>query len=92
MKYLIVYLVIINLITFIMFAIDKYKAKNIKWRIKERTLLLFSLFGGAFGGLIAMYSIRHKTKTPIFMFCVPLSLILHMALIFLGIYKGWIVF
>ena len=56
------YLGLINLITFIMFGLDKSKAKRGVNRISEKTLLGISLIGGAFGGLLGMLVFRHKTK------------------------------
>ena len=57
-----VYLVLLSIITFIAYGVDKNKAKNGKYRTKEKTLLLLSFFGGAFGGYPAMLIFRHKTK------------------------------
>ena len=60
-----IYLIILgvlSLITFILYAVDKAKAENGEWRIPEATLLGFSFFGGAIGGYLAMYTVRHKTK------------------------------
>lgn len=51
-----------SIITFGMYALDKYKAIKHKWRIKEKTLLSLSLFGGAIGGCLAMIIYKHKTK------------------------------
>ena len=59
------YLIIINFITFLVFALDKRKAKKGKWRIRVQTLLGLSFLGGAAGGLVAMYTFRHKTKQKI---------------------------
>ena len=56
------YLVLISLLTFIMYKRDKKKAEKGKWRTREKTLLLLSFFGGAFGGYPAMLIYRHKTK------------------------------
>lgn len=53
---------LISLITFCLYARDKYAAKNGKWRIPEKTLLLFSFFCGAIGGTLAMALFRHKTQ------------------------------
>lgn len=73
--YLIVYILLINIITFILFGIDKYAAiKHIR-RIREITLLGLSLIGGALGGLIAMYLFRHKTTKLLFKYGIPLLLI-----------------
>ena len=56
------YLVLLSIITFIAYGVDKSKAKQGKYRTKEKTLLLLSFFGGAFGGFPAMLIFRHKTK------------------------------
>ena len=56
------YLLLLSLITFIAYGIDKKKAVKKKYRTKEKTLLSLSFFGGAFGGYLAMLIFRHKTK------------------------------
>ncbi|MEG1781690.1 MAG: DUF1294 domain-containing protein [Oscillospiraceae bacterium] len=53
---------ICNLISFFAFGIDKYQAKKHRWRISEKTLFLFSALFGALGGILGMYTFRHKTK------------------------------
>ena len=62
-KYLIPYLIIISIFTFFIYSIDKRssKQKN-KRRISEKTLLILSIIGGAFGGYLAMIIKHHKTK------------------------------
>ncbi|MBE6600135.1 MAG: DUF1294 domain-containing protein [Ruminococcaceae bacterium] len=62
MYYFTIYLVVVNLITFFLYGIDKSKAKHRKWRIKESVLLGFGFFGGAIGALLGMVVFRHKTK------------------------------
>ena len=57
------YLVLLSLITFIAYGVDKSKAKRGAYRTKEKTLLGLSFFGGAFGGYPAMLLFRHKTKS-----------------------------
>ena len=69
------YLLIINLITFVAFAIDKVRAIQGRWRIREILLLVLSLIGGAIGGMIAMYTIRHKTKVVQFYFGLPMMIL-----------------
>ena len=59
---LIGYLVVINLVAFALYYIDKQKARRNKWRIKEAVLLGVGFFGGAIGALTAMKTFRHKTK------------------------------
>ena len=56
------YLVLLSIITFFAYLIDKKKAEKGKWRTKEKTLLFLSFLGGAFGGYSAMLIFRHKTK------------------------------
>ena len=51
-----------GLITFILYGVDKAKAKSGAYRISEKVLLTFSFFGGAIGGIFAMTLFRHKTK------------------------------
>ncbi len=92
MKYLYAYLIFINVLSFLLFAIDKHKAIKKKWRIRESVLLFAGFIGGALGGIIAMYTVRHKTQTLKFVICMPLFLILHIALIGFCIYKGIINF
>lgn len=72
-----------TLITFIMFAADKSKAKRGKWRIPESALLLSSLFLGGVGGLAGMLICRHKTKHWYFCLLVPLFAILSVAAVVL---------
>ena len=81
MKYLYIWLIIINIITFAVFGIDKKKAIDGKFRISELTLFLLSILGGSLGGLAAMYTFHHKTKKWYFKFGIPLILIAQVLLI-----------
>lgn len=74
------YLLAINLYTFIIYGIDKQKAKKGKWRIPESSLLLSAVFGGSIGALAGMSVWRHKTKHLKFKYGVPAILILQIAL------------
>ena len=80
-----VYLILMSLITFILYHSDKKKAKKGKMRIPEKVLLLFSFFGGAFGGYPAMLIFRHKTTGEhwYFTFVNILGIIIHTTLIVL---------
>lgn len=71
---LILYLVIINVITFVIFGVDKYKAIRQEWRIRESTLLGLALIGGSIGGWLAMYIFHHKTKKVKFFMGIPVIL------------------
>ena len=55
-------IVVMGLVTFIDYGIDKGKAKRGAWRISEAALLTLSIFGGSVGGILAMLIFRHKTK------------------------------
>ena len=74
-KNFIIYLIIINLITFFAMWVDKRRAKYGKWRVKENTLLIFALLGGGIGGIAGMYAFRHKTQKMQFVIGFPLILI-----------------
>ncbi|MBR1749810.1 MAG: DUF1294 domain-containing protein [Ruminococcus sp.] len=56
------YMLIVSIVCFIMYGIDKRRAVKDKWRIKEQTLLMTGFMGGALGGIIGMLAFRHKTK------------------------------
>lgn len=75
------YLLLINLCTFFLFWLDKWKAVHEKWRIREAVLLGASALGGAFGGLLAMYLFRHKTKKPKFYMVMPVLCLLEAVLV-----------
>lgn len=71
-----IYLAIINLVAFVAYGIDKWKAKNARWRTPEKTLILLAALGGALGAYAGMKYFRHKTQHKKFTICVPLFLIL----------------
>ena len=75
-KNIIIYLLIINLVSFLSMGIDKWKAKRGAWRIPEQTLISMVLLGGGIGGILGMYAFRHKTKKPRFYVGFPIILIL----------------
>ncbi len=68
---------LVNLIAFILYGVDKYKAKKQLWRIPEATLLLFSVLGGGMGSLLGMTAFRHKTKHTKFLVTVPILFLLY---------------
>ena len=82
-KNLCVYYLIINIVTFILFAIDKIKALVGAWRIREVILLGLCLLGGGVGGILAMDICNHKVKSAHFMFGVPLMICAHLSLMVL---------
>ena len=76
-----IYLVAVNLFAYILYGIDKHKAKKTEWRISERTLIVTALIGGSIGALFAMRVFRHKTKHKIFTLGVPFIMVLQIALL-----------
>lgn len=81
MKYLIIYLIVINAVGFILMLADKFKAKRNHWRIPEKTLLGVAAIGGSIGSLAGMYLVRHKTKHPRFFIGIPVMLVLQAAMV-----------
>lgn len=77
MRYLMYYLIIVNIAAWIMYGLDKWKAKSGAWRIPERTLLLIALAGGSVGALAGMLLFRHKTRKPKFIIGVPVMFAVH---------------
>ena len=80
-------LIVINVITFLIYGIDKWKAKQGSWRISEATLLLLAIIGGCIGALLGMQVWHHKTMHKKFKYGLPLILLSQIALIYLIIPK-----
>ena len=89
-----IYLAVINVVTFFMYGIDKWrstsgrllpigrkKAKNSKWRIRETALLGLAVLGGSIGAWLGMKVWRHKTQHKKFKYGVPAIIIVQLALI-----------
>ncbi len=86
---LIVYLAVINIATFVVYAVDKAAAVKHKWRIKELTLLAMAFIGGSFGALVAMYALHHKTRKARFFVSVPIMFVVQAVLLFFVMRKWW---
>ncbi len=67
----ILYVIVINIVGFLMMGIDKIKARKHRRRISERTLFIVSFIGGSVGVLAGMYTFRHKTRHAKFVVGVP---------------------
>ena len=80
---LLYYLIVINILTFAVYGIDKWKAKQGSWRISEATLLMLAVIGGTIGALLGMQVWRHKTMHLKFKYGLPLILLAQIALIYL---------
>ena len=77
---ILIYLLAVNTVTFIVYGIDKYKAKHDNWRISEATLLLLAVFGGSIGAWFGMKVWHHKTMHKKFKYGVPVIFLLQLAL------------
>ncbi|GAU77363.1 DUF1294 domain-containing protein [Fusibacter sp. 3D3] len=76
-KYVIVALTVINVMSFVMFGLDKFFAVKGKWRIREVTLLSMSVIGGGIGSLIGMVLFKHKLSKRPFRIIIPLTILLY---------------
>ena len=76
-----IYLVAINMATFFVYGIDKWKAKKSKWRIRETALLGLGVLGGSIGAWLGMKVWHHKTQHKKFKYGVPAIIIIQLALI-----------
>ncbi|MFR8234310.1 MAG: DUF1294 domain-containing protein [Clostridia bacterium] len=77
---IIIYLIIINILGFLLMFIDKQKAKKGAWRIPEKTLFIVTTLGGGIGTIAGMYIFRHKTQKLNFVVGLPLITILEVLL------------
>jgi uncharacterized membrane protein YsdA (DUF1294 family) len=80
-KYVILYIILINAFGFAIMALDKFKAQKGYWRIPEKTIFVVTLFGGGVGTILGMYVFRHKTKKLKFTIGLPTILISEIALV-----------
>ena len=74
MKYLYLYLILINAAGLLSMLVDKQKARKGAWRIPERTLMTIAALGGSLGSFLGMQLFRHKTKHPKFYIGIPVLL------------------
>ena len=90
MEETICYLLAINIATFFLYGIDKYKAKKGRWRISEATLLLMAVIGGSIGAWGGMRIWHHKTMHKKFKYGIPVIIIFQVALaVYLLINIDW---
>ena len=79
----IVYLVVINVATFLTYGIDKWKAKKSLWRIREASLLGLAVLGGSIGAWLGMKVWHHKTMHKKFKYGIPLILVVQIVIVLL---------
>ena len=91
-RILLIYLAVVNILTIIVFGVDKMNAKSNRQRVRIVTLLGLAFIGGSVGALIGMYGFHHKTKKAYFTVGVPLILLLQVVVLFyvmnMGIFFG----
>ena len=78
---ILIYLIAMNVVTFFMYGIDKWKDKRSKWRISEATLLRLAVIGGSIGAWLGMKVWHHKTMHKKFQFGIPLIIVAQVAMI-----------
>ena len=81
MKFLYIYLAVINIAAFITMAMDKRRALLHRWRIPERELFLLAVFGGSTGALLGMWLLWHKVRKKLFAVGLPVLLLVHLLLV-----------
>lgn len=84
------YLVMVNLLGFILMGVDKRKAIKHSWRISEATLFLVALIGGSLGSFIGMHFFRHKTKHWYFVWGMPIIMIIQIILVGVLVIAPWV--
>lgn len=82
-KLILLYLLIVNAVSFLLMLVDKQKARRKLWRIPESTLFLMAAMGGSIGALAGMYTFRHKTRHLKFTLGVPAILVAQILAVFL---------
>ena len=82
-----IYLAVINVVTFFMYGVDKWKVKKSKWRIREASLLGLAVLGGSIGAWLGMKAWHHKTQHKKFKYGVPIIIIVQLALIGYFLYE-----
>ena len=85
---LIYYLIIINVLAFVLYGVDKRKAVSNEYRIKESVLLWMARLGGGVGSWLGIKTFRHKTKHTKFRIVVPLWIVIWVAAIVWYLYTA----
>lgn len=78
---IIYYLIIINIVTFLVYGIDKWKARKAMWRVREASLLMLAVLGGSIGAWLGMKVWHHKTQHKKFRYGIPAIIIIQLVII-----------
>ena len=79
--YIYYYLLAVNILAFVLFGVDKQKARRNKWRIPEKTLILSAVIGGSAGAILGMRFFRHKSRKARFAIGVPVILLVQIGVV-----------
>lgn len=86
--YIVAALVVLNLVSFVLMALDKKRAKKDRWRISEKTLFISVALFGALGAMMGMYMLHHKTRKWYFRVFIPLLFVIQLGItVFLMIHQ-----
>ena len=80
-KIIVIYLIVINVVTFFIYGIDKWKAVRSKWRISEAMLLGLAVIGGSIGAWLGMKVWHHKTMHKKFKYGIPAIIVIQLFII-----------
>lgn len=80
--FILAYAIGVNLFTFFLFGTDKKLAKEHRYRIPEKVLIILTLMGGGVGAMIGMYFFHHKTKKPTFYIGIPVIMCAQVLILF----------
>lgn len=80
MKYVLLYLFLVNAAGLLFMLADKHRARKKQWRIPEAALMGIAAMGGSIGALLGMYAFRHKTRHPKFYIGIPVLLVIQLCL------------
>lgn len=80
MKALQIYILLVNIVAFLIMGIDKHRAQRNKWRISESSIFAVGIIGGGLGILLGMRFFHHKTKHLKFTLGIPVEVILNIVM------------
>ena len=86
-RIILIYFAAITILTFLMFGVDKRRARQGIWRIPEKTLFVLAALGGSVGAIIGMWVYHHKTRHWYFKYGMPALLLAQLVIIWVAV-KG----
>lgn len=90
MKYLWIFILLINLLLLILMGVDKRRARRHRWRIPERILFLLAFLFGSYGGMLGLLLFRHKTRHAKFVWGFAILMILQTAILIAAHHFRWL--